>query len=58
MNKSDIIKDLKLRKKVLSKQAESLPDFANDDDELEFSASVNAKLDLIEDLLELYKEKQ
>ena len=56
MTTKQILNDLETRKVALSKQAESLPDFANDEDELTMSAEVNAKLDLIEELLKTFSE--
>ncbi len=56
MTTKEILNDLETRKVALIKQAEILPDFANDEDELIMSAEVNAKLDLIEQLLKTFSE--
>jgi hypothetical protein len=48
------IKDLRARQKALNKQAESLSDFAEDDDDMVFGAEVQAKLDLVNELLEKF----
>jgi hypothetical protein len=54
MKTIEIIKDLKERKKALTEQANQLPDYANDEDELIWATILEAKLELIEDLLLLY----
>jgi hypothetical protein len=54
MTTIEIIKDLNERKEALTEQANQLPDYANSEDELIFATIVEAKLELIEDLLKIY----
>lgn len=54
MTTIEIIKDLKERKEALTEQANQLPDYANNEDELIWATEVHAKLELIEELLLFY----
>ena len=57
MSMEKIIKVLKAKQKALQKQSDELPDFANDEDELVWSAEVSAKLELVNELLEKFDKK-
>jgi len=56
MTTTEIIKDLKEREKELTEQANSLPDYANDEDELIWATEVNTKLEFVRELIKNYKK--
>lgn len=51
-----IIKDLKARQKALSKQQGNLDPDQMEPDEIEWAAAIDAKVELIDGLLELYQK--
>lgn len=56
MTIKNILLDLNKRKNALIKQANEVEDFAKNEDDLEFSTAIFAKLDLINELIELYSK--
>jgi hypothetical protein len=57
MTRENIIKDLKKRQKALQKQVIDIEtDDESEDDVFEYNTEVNAKLSLIEELLEKYSK--